>query len=299
MERARVLVVGYLSIDTVTSPDGEIQTLPGGAALYASLGARQLGVTVDIASSIGSDYPAEWLQALKTAGIGIDHIRELSVPTRWATIVHLPDGRRESRHFKDPAWRLASENHRPLWPDDLSEYDVIVACPMPAAYLAKLLDEATAISKAVVADINEATAEEEGEAVRALLSRLDIFAPSREETRLLYPTLDDVTAALQIASAGTNVIQKLGAAGLRVVERCGTSEKSIPALTTVVVDPTGAGDATVGAIGAARAIGLSIFPAANAALSIGALAVTGRGPAALGTVFVEIKQERADRGTHL
>ena len=49
-----------------------------------------------------------------------------------------------------------------------------------------------------------------------------------------------------------------------------------------IVDPTGAGDATVGALAALLAAGTDFMAASRAALLVGALTVSDIGPAALG-----------------
>lgn len=297
MRQARVLVVGYLSIDTVTDTQGRTSTAPGGAALYAALGARRAGARVDIAASVGPDYPQAWLAAMDAEGVGRRHVRGLDARTRWADIRHRADGSRVSAHFEDPDWHRSSDIHAPVWPAALAGYGRVVACPMPVGVLGILLKDAEAAGVPVIADTNEAFAGSDPAALGSLLGRLDVFAPSREETRLLRPELDDAAAARDLARTGAAVVQKLGAGGIRVVEP-GGAEWNFPAAETVVVDPTGAGDATVGALAAGRAAGLVLRDAALAALRVGALAVSQNGPAALGAAFATVAQDGATAGVH-
>jgi sugar/nucleoside kinase (ribokinase family) len=110
---------------------------------------------------------------------------------------------------------------------------------------------------------------------------LAVFAPSREETRILLPELDDDAAARALAALGPSVIQKRGADGVFVVDAGARAEWRLPALATMVVDPTGAGDASVGAIGAALLAGGDLLTSASSGLRTGALAVSGHGAGAL------------------
>lgn len=270
-----VLVVGYLSVDTVCSPSGTHQA-PGGAALYAALGARWAGSPAAIAAAVGADYPSHWLEAMKACGIGCDAIQRRPGPTRRARLAHDASGARRSHH--DGAWW---ERTAALAPDlpSLAGVGCVVACPMPAHQLRRVLDWAKGVP--VVADTSEAFAARNPAALLDLLPRLHAFAPSREETRLLMPGLGDDEAALALASQGVSVMQKRGADGAVCVSP-GQGLVRLPAPTVPrIVDPTGAGDAVVGAL-AALLTRLPFLEAARLALGAGALAVSGVGPAAFG-----------------
>jgi sugar/nucleoside kinase (ribokinase family) len=75
-------------------------------------------------------------------------------------------------------------------------------------------------------------------------------------------------------------LQKRGAAGALAVE--GATATVLAAPPARLVDPTGAGDATVGALAALLAMRLAFPVAAARAMQAGAAAVAGPGPAALG-----------------
>ncbi|MBB3770382.1 sugar/nucleoside kinase (ribokinase family) [Angulomicrobium tetraedrale] len=302
MSSQRLLVMGYLSIDTVTQADGASRIVPGGAGLYAALGAARAGAQVDLCASIGTDFPAAWIAALEAAGVGTSQLARQEYPSRRAHIDHAADGRRGSRHYDDPAWWEASRRHAPAPPDDLSAYRVAVACPMPAKSLGDFLARADRSGVAVVADTNEIFASTEGEAILEMLPFLDVFAPSREETRLLAPGMSDDAAARDLAArgrAGTEgpvVIQKRGAEGLFIIDGRGIGEWYLPALTADVVDPTGAGDATVGAFAAARMQGAPPLEAGRTAQRIGTLVVSGHGPSALCAALPPLSSSCAGQG---
>ncbi|WP_405404991.1 carbohydrate kinase family protein [Paracoccus sp. Ld10] len=270
-----VAVLGYLSIDTLSHGHGVAAQQPGGAALYASLGALRGGASTAIVASVGPDWPNDWTGALSGCGIETHRVAHRPHPTRRTQIRH-GLGARQSPHFGRQDWLAATLAHRP---DPLgADGRVMVATPMPVSVLAAILDAAG--DRPVVADTSEWVAGTQAAELIAVLGRLTVFAPSCEETRLLCPGLDDDHAALALAVCGTVIIQKRGAQGLVIVQ--GTDLRRIPAHPAHVVDPTGAGDAVVGAIAAGLARGMTPFAAARSAMAIGAMAVSGLGPSGLG-----------------
>lgn len=100
-----LVVIGHVTVDEI---EGEAR--PGGAAFYASVAARRLGLEVGLLTSHGPDYPVEWLPG----GIAVVNVpadrntvyrlggsaaqRTLSLYGRAADIeeMHLPDAWREA-----------------------------------------------------------------------------------------------------------------------------------------------------------------------------------------------------------
>lgn len=277
----RLLVVGYLSIDTVRTVDGGRHRAPGGAGLYQALGARRAGVTVELCASVGADFPEAWLATLAAEGIGTGLIARRGGRSRWADIRHDAAGGRHSVHWNDPAWWTASRLHVPRPPVDLADFRAVVAGPLAPDVLRGLIVGAEAAGVPVIADTNEVHAAVDRAALLDLVRRLAVFAPSREETRLLCPGLDDDAAALCLARLGPTVVQKCGRDGLLVVEAGGARAWRRPADPAEVVDPTGAGDAAVGALAAVLAAGGDLAASAMAAVAAGACAVGGPGPVGL------------------
>lgn len=273
-----VLVVGYLSIDTVMAGHRQYDDVPGGAALYAALGARSVGARVELCAGIGEDYPPEWLDALQQGGIGIAHIQRHPGPTRRATLAHAASGARRSVY--DRAWWARTMAHAPR-PVPLKGVASVVACPMMLGCLNDWVEWARGSDTHIVADTSEAFAAASPADLLTLLQHIDAFAPSREETRLLLPGLDDDAAALALARHGPAVLQKRGPDGA-VMATGGVLRRISAPPADRVYDPTGAGDATVGALAAGLAQGLPFAEAAPAALHAGARAVSGIGPQAFG-----------------
>lgn len=280
MPAGRVIVVGYLSIDRIATASAQAEAVPGGAALYAALGARAAGAAVSLVACAGADWPQAWTEALAARGIDVAAVVRRAGPTRRARLDYAADGLRRSAHHEEAAWWERTDALAPPDPPRADAADVIVAGPMRAARLRDVLDRASGAR--VVADTSEAFARREAEALRALFSALAVFAPSREETRLLAPGPEPARA---LAACGTVVVEKRGAEGLAVYRDADTPPVVVAAPAVVVIDPTGAGDATVGALAAGLARGEDVVAAARGAVAVGARCVTGPGPSALGLAW--------------
>lgn len=284
MRQARIRVVGYLSIDALEVDGTRSERVPGGAALYSALGARHAGASVTLEACVGDDYPPQWLAAVGALGIDVSRVQWRRGPTRKATLRYHDDGQRTSSHFDEAVWWERTRELAPAASDDLTQIDAVVACPMPIETLSSLLTRAAHVGVPVVADTSPAFVAGEPHLLMKLVGGLAIFAPSREETRQLLPEHNDDSAVAWLADQGTHVLQKRGAQGALAITAGARQRACIPAPPAAVIDPTGAGDATVGALAAHWSTDRDFLCAARAALETGALATTGLGPSSLGLI---------------
>lgn len=277
---ARVRVVGYLSFDRLEAGGRTHRDVPGGAALYAALAARAEGADVSLTAISGSDWPENWLAALGARGIDVSGVARGEGPTRRARFAGVEDGPRDNAHHDDSEWWTRTAALAPPMPAALSAGDMVVAMPLPARVADPLVTRARACGARVTMDSSVAFARAEGDALRALVPRVDAFCAGPEETRALFPGMADDAAALAIARLGPDTLHKRGSAGAVAIARGGGEIKSLPAPPADVRETTGAGDATTGALAACLAAGLPFFAAAERALLAGARCVSGIGPAA-------------------
>ncbi len=273
--------MGYLSIDTISAAGQVLPDVPGGAALYAALGARAAGGKVSITACVGEDYPASWRDAMAALGIDVSGIRPRPGPTRRARLAHLAGGARLSAHHDEADWWERTGGLAPDV-DAAPEADWLVLAPMPPELAVRAARAATC---PVIADTSAAFARRDPGAVMSLVTQLACFAPSLEESRILLPGLLDNSALRYLAASGPDVVQKRGAAGMAVCASDQGLVRLVRAPAVEEVDPTGAGDATVGALAVGLASGLSLRRAAEQAAEIGARTVTAFGPAALGLIW--------------
>jgi sugar/nucleoside kinase (ribokinase family) len=277
----RVAVIGYLSIDTISTPSHCVVEIPGGGALYSALAARSVGAAVTLFASVGEDYPTDTLALINRVGIETSFMKRGAVATRRAKIEHLIDGARVSSHYRDPRWWEATEALVPPLPSALDSFDTVVINAVPPSILHEALSRAACTGVTTVVDTNEVFALAGRDAILADLAGMSLFAASREETRILCPRMDDDAAAHDLASRGPVVVQKRGAQGIFVAHSHHRAE-SFPAVSVALVDPTGAGDAFVGALAASLSGPAPIQDAIRTALSIAARTASAFGPRALG-----------------
>jgi sugar/nucleoside kinase (ribokinase family) len=282
---ATVHVVGYLSIDRIETGRDAGDDVPGGAALYAALGARAAGAAVALHAMSGVDFRAEWLQQAATLGIDLAGVVRCSSPTRRARLAYRTDESRDNAHHAQDAWWERTHTLVPAVPAALAAGDVVALMAVPSAVAAKTLAAAAKAGARVVMDTSAAFASAERQAVCTNAAKAHIFAPSLEETRHLCPDCSDDAAAFALAGSGCNVLHKRGAAGAFAVAARAATGLRLAAPPATLRDPTGAGDAVVGALAAGIAAGLDFIAGARAALQIGARCVGGWGPAALGLHF--------------
>lgn len=271
--RPTVDVVGYLSLDRIELAGDRTVTAPGGAALYAAFGVLAAGGAPRLHARCGRDFPTAALDELARLGVDVAGVVPSSEPGRRATLVYDQDGRRRPDR-PDDAWWTQTERLLPPAPRDDAE--AVLLCPMPVPHLAKLLDDRHGDRRPCVADTSEAYAARDPAALLSAIGRLSLFAPSLSETRLLCPGRSDDEALAELACRVPVVVQKRGADGL-VLARRDRPPLRAPAPAVRVVDPTGAGDAAVGAMAVALALGLGDDALLRLAGDVAARAVAGTG----------------------
>ena len=282
--RPRVTVAGYLSLDTIVCPSGTFEDVPGGAALYAALGARMAGARVRIRAALCDDFPRAALAALSALDVDLDGLEPAPGPSRRARLMdrHASPAhatRRASPHHRDPEWWART---RALAPSPCRlRADAAVVTAMPVSCLERHARAARSLGARVVADTSEAYAAAEGEALLAVLPRLDLFAPSREEVRLILPGLDDEAAQRVLDARCPRVVQKRGPEGMWY-SSAGLPVRREPSRARAITDSTGAGDAAVGALGAGLVLGIPVPELLHEASEIAARAAGGIGPVGLG-----------------
>src|SRR3972149_1971412 len=80
---ADVLVVGSIGLDTVETPFGKVREVLGGSASYFSLSASYF-TKVKMVSIIGSDFPPEHLDRLRSKSIDVSGVEKVqSKNFRW------------------------------------------------------------------------------------------------------------------------------------------------------------------------------------------------------------------------
>src|SRR6187551_177194 len=70
-----LLVVGTVAFDAIETPFGKTDKIIGGAATYISLAASYFNRDISLVSVVGSDFPNESLEMLKSHGVNLDGLQ--------------------------------------------------------------------------------------------------------------------------------------------------------------------------------------------------------------------------------
>ncbi len=241
--KPRIAVFGYFSLDRVVFDDRIHECVPGGGALYGSMAVLACGACPVPHVVCGADFPEEVLTEMSSLGVDLSQIRRDDGPSRRAELNYTSSDRRASPHYLNTDWLERTETLRPPLPR--TAYDGALLGAMPTDHAARILEKSDCLGR-VVLDTSEYFCRENPDAVLNLLARVEVFAPSVDETRVLRPGMDDDAAAISLATLGPIVLQKRGSAGLACATAVGIEARA-EAEPTAVIDPTGAGD-TVGGV---------------------------------------------------
>lgn len=243
---AEVTVVGEALIDLVSSPDGELAAVHGGAPFNTARALARLGVAVDLRTAIASDrFGAGLLDALIADGVGVAGVTRCAQPTTLALAEIDAGGSADYRFYIDGTSCAVVPDLTPpvagwLFTGGLA----LVLEPLADAVEAMITDVAGRVP--VMVDINcrprviperdRYTAR-----VRRVVGRADVVKVSDEDLTYLFPDSTAEGAAEALRELGASVvIVTAGADGITVLDDTGIRVEPVPEAT--VVDTIGAGD---------------------------------------------------------
>ena len=255
----------------------DLRVGPGGKAGNAAVAIARLSARARVIGSVGGDPLATLaLDALVGAGVDVDWVvRRPDQRTGVATVLVAPVGQENAIVTHLGANLL-------LEPDDVPPLDgcdaLLMTLGLPAVALEACVAAARRAGAAVLVDATPLRAVP----LPRAFTDVDLLSANRGEAALLAG-LDAVESDAQVEAALTAlhalgaraVVLKLGAAGAAWSD--GTRRGRAAAPDVEAVDPTGAGDAFMGALAVGLASGDALPEATAFACVVGALATTGRG----------------------
>lgn len=245
---ADLVCLGNLVVDDVVFLDGTTRMgEPGGAMLYAALGAVLWETGVAVVAPLGDDYPARALHALEHRGVDLGGLRPLGRPGLRVWLLYEALARRILP-------QLGAANHveaSPVPGDIANRFAGARAfhlSPAPLVCQRPLLEVLAPRAGALLSlDPYDPVREDNLERWREALALLDIFFVSEEELLLDGVAADPRSALARLAGGRLRyVLLKRGAAGGLLYDARTQEIRSWEARATQVVDPTGAGDAFAG-----------------------------------------------------
>jgi len=272
-----LVVLGNLLVDDVVLPDGRTRMgEPGGAVLYAALGAALWGIRVGVVSVLGDDYPRPPLETLAARGVDLEGARPLGGPGLRTWLLY-EDRRRQVVH------RLDRPSHREVSPGpaEIPRAWAAARCfhlaPMPMDVQQSLVTALGAQREGILSlDPYLLLRPDTLEVWRALLPAVDVFFVSEDEDELGEPAVQD------LAGERTRfVLWKRGARGGRLWDARARRPLDWTARADVVRDPTGAGDAFAGGFLAGLLLGDAPARALERGVVSASFAIADLGPAGI------------------
>jgi sugar/nucleoside kinase (ribokinase family) len=255
---------------------------PGGAVIYAALGAAVWGARVGLVSRIGDDYPAPTLEALASRGVLLDGVRPLGRRGIRSWILYETGGRQMVHQIGSPTHAEATPRPADI-PAGWRHAPAALVSPSPLEVQRTLLDALAAEGTPLVgADPNTPVTPATLGEWRAALEQVDVFFVSESELDLSPsacagpPDADDAGAAAHhVAGTALNeprarglaqvasdrlkaILLKRGERGGLLYEPADNRVTEWPGRAAAVVDPTGAGDAFAGGVLAALGRGVEV-----------------------------------------
>jgi len=245
---AELVCLGNLIVDDVVLLDGTTRMgEPGGAMLYAALGAVLWETRVAVVAPLGEDYPARTLHALERRGVDLAGLRPLGGPGLRTWLLYEPAGRRVVH-------RLGAASHVDASPAPgdvagrFARARAFHLSPTPLPCQRPLLEALSPRAGALLSlDPHDPVREESLGRWRETLALADVFFVSEEELQVSGGAADPGGALARLAGGRLRyALLKRGAAGGLLLDLRTREARVWEPRAAQVVDPTGAGDAFAG-----------------------------------------------------
>ena len=287
--RPRVCVVGSCNVDLTfrtarlpkageTLAGDSVQIAFGGKGANQAVMAARLGAAVSVVGCVGSDtFGDQVIANLQNEGIDVRHVRRHGKePTGVAAIVVDSAARNSILVVAGANGALTADDARAAGAAIQGADVLLCQLEVPAA----TTDEALRIAKAggVRTVLNPAPAVQLPDTVLALADYCVLNETEAEIMTGLGTATDAAAkkAAIALRKRGTGtVLLTRGEHGVLIADAAGT--KQVPSVRVEAVDPTGAGDAFIGAFAVFLVEGLALAEAVRRAAAVAALTVTRPG----------------------
>ncbi|MEA3441218.1 MAG: carbohydrate kinase family protein [Chloroflexota bacterium] len=266
----RLLVLGGATSDVLHLKDRTVESA-GGAGMYTAMAARRCGAETAMFSARPDPCP----ESLKPVA---EHLTEwlgpvISPAQLDHTEISYRGGETEYLNVSFDSEEMLTPS---MLPADLSMYDLVHVIPLSDAKHQLSFIQACRQrgAKQISAGTWPGDAVERPQAVRAVIEQTDYFFMNNREAKAVFGSLESAST-----EAGKVLFVTLGAQGACIIQ--GDMSTIIPAVSTSVLDPTGAGDTFCGATLAYMLQKVHPIMAARHAIPLAAEMIEYVGPTAL------------------
>jgi sugar/nucleoside kinase (ribokinase family) len=279
--------VGHFSIDSIFLPNRLTAfTVLGGSVAYVSFAARRLDARVSVISRVGTDFPAAYKWWLQQEGVDLSALTKVedALTTRF-----------ELKYNNDLSNRSLSSKSRlpPIRIEDLPnplKSKIIHLAPIAGETTHELVEKLRGDTEVLSLDPQGLIRnfDENGDVMleqpkdRRILGLIDIFKSTPKEIQTLTGQSEVDSAIKTVHNHGVHiVIVTLGPEGAMVSVE-GMVHRVTAYKPKKIVDPTGAGDAFIGAFLAEYGRGQDCNWCSHVGSAAASLVVEGIGPTSFG-----------------
>lgn len=239
-----ILSIGTVAFDTIETPRGRAERVIGGACTYISYAASYFTDDLNISAIVGGDFPQAEIDALHQRGVNTDglEIKQDGLSFFW-----------EGKYLDDMNQRETIttdlnvlDDFNPVLPDHYKSCEYVMLGNLTPEIQLHVLNQLDGKQKLVVMDTMNFWIDIALDALKEVISKVDVLTINDEEARMLSGEYSLVKAAAKIHKMGPKyLVIKKGEHGALLF-----SEGNIffaPAMPLAeVFDPTGAGDTFAG-----------------------------------------------------
>ncbi|MDP2497586.1 MAG: PfkB family carbohydrate kinase [Candidatus Palauibacterales bacterium] len=240
---SHTLVVGSVALDTIETPFGRVEEVPGGSAVHFSAAASVFG-PVRVVGVVGPDYPDDALGFLRERDVDLEGLRQRDGRSfRWSGVYDYDLNARETLSTELGVF----SDFRAEIPDSYRDSEWIFLGNIDPRLQLEVLEQIDD-PRLVAADTMNYWIENEREALLRVVERVDLLTVNDAEVRELSGDHNLARAARWILDRGPEqVVVKKGEHGAILFGS--ESVFFAPGFPLEeVFDPTGAGDAFAGGL---------------------------------------------------
>ncbi len=238
-----LLVIGSLALDTIETPFGKAEYTLGGSATFISTTASYFVKGVRLVGIVGTDFPTEEIEFLKSKGINTTglEISKTKKTFHWHGRYHTDMNNRDSITTELNAF----EDFNPIIPDSFKDSEFVCLGNVNPEIQKKVIKQLIN-PKFIMIDTMNFWIEGKLEALKETMQLVDMMVINDSEAKMLAEENNLLLAAKKIFSMGPKMmIIKKGEHGALLITK--DFLFSVPAfLLEQVFDPTGAGDTFAG-----------------------------------------------------
>lgn len=282
-----IVSVGHFSIDSIFLPSRQTAfTVLGGSVAYVSFAARRLDARVSVISKVGADFPAAYKWWLQQEGVDLSGLTD--VPNALTT-------RFELRYDNDLSNRSLCAKSRmpPIHVEDLPnplKAKIIHLAPIAGEITYEVAEKLRSCTEVLSLDPQGLIRnfDENGNVTleqptdKRILGLIDVFKSTPKEIQTLTGLSDVDSAIKALHNHGVSIVIVTQGAEGAVVSVEDTIHRVPAYKPKKLVDPTGAGDAFIGAFLAEYARGEDCAWCSQVGSAAASLVVEGIGPTSFG-----------------